>query len=112
MEFFDDLLSAVFQRLDASIKKNFEEQCVARLRRNEKSINPLLSCFVNDCLSRGVDIESGGAKYNWVMPSFVGVANLVDSLYAVKKAVFDNHELSLCRLRDALNSNFKDNETI
>ena len=111
-ETFDDLLSAVFRRLDASIKKNFEEQCVARLRRNEKSINPLLSCFVNDCLSRGVDIESGGAKYNWVMPSFVGVANLVDSLYAVKKAVFDNHELSLCRLRDALNSNFKDNETL
>ena len=111
-ESFDDLLQKVFSKLDFSIRSNFEEQNNGRKRRSEKALNPLLSCFVNDCLERGVDIESGGAKYNWIMPSFVGVANLVDSLYAIKKVVFDNRELSLCQLKTVLDVNFKDEEAL
>ena len=109
---FDSLLDAFFARLDERIKNNFDAECRSRSVRAQNSINPLLSCFVNDCLKRGLDIERGGAQYNWIMPSFVGMANLVDSLYAVKTLVFDEKKLTLCELKSAADSNFEDSEAL
>ena len=75
-------------------------------------MNPLLSCFVNDCLARGKDIENDGARYNWIMPSFVGMANLVDSLYVLKKIVYDQKEYTVCQLKEILDNNFDGNERL
>jgi formate C-acetyltransferase len=109
---FDGHLSEILRRLDLIIQRNFEEQKRLRAYRAEHSLNPLLSCFVNDCLGRGLDIEQGGAKYNWIMPSFVGMANLVDSLFALKTVVYERGELSLCALRQILEENFEGNEPL
>ena len=109
-ESLDSLVAAILVRLDEKIKRNFERELENRRKRAEGAVNPLLSCFVNDCLSRGLDIERGGARYNWIMPSFVGVANLVDSLYAVKKTVFDGREMTLRELKAILDTNFEGNE--
>ncbi len=109
---FDSLLDALFDRLDARIQSNFEAECHNRAVRAENSINPLLSCFVNDCLERGLDIERGGAQYNWIMPSFVGMANLVDSLYAVKTLVFEEKKLTLAELKSAADSDFEGSEAL
>ena len=46
------------------------------------------------------------------MPSFVGMANLVDSLYAIKVLVYDKKELSLAQLKTALDNNFEGNEAL
>ena len=75
-------------------------------------MNPLLSCFVNDCLKSGTDIERGGAKYNWIMPSFVGMANLVDSIYVLKKIVYENKEYNITELKKILDNNFDGNEAL
>ena len=107
---FDSHLQALFDILDARIKANFENENNNRKRRANETINPLLSCFVNDCLKRGTDIEKGGAKYNWIQPSFVGMANLVDALYVLKKLVYDTKEYTVCRLKELLDSNFENNE--
>ncbi len=107
---FDELLSAVFQNLDDKIKVNFESENRYRKLRAELNFNPLLSCVVNDCLERGLDIECGGAVYNWIMPSFVGMANLVDSLYAVNKIVFEGNEMSIEELKAMLDRNFEGDE--
>ena len=109
---FEDLVSAIFNKLDGYIKRNFEIECAKRLHRAENSMNPLLSCFVNDCLEKGVDIEHGGGRYNWVMPSFVGMANLVDSLYAIKTLVYDKKQIKLLELVDILEKNFEGNEAL
>lgn len=104
---FDDLLTAYFKALDAHILKNHREQQEWRQYRYERGLEPLLSCFVNDCLARGTDIEQDGARYNWIMPSFVGVANLVDSLYAIRTAVFDEKWLTLDQLRVMMAADFE-----
>ena len=109
---FDELVESVFEKLDVRIKQNFEKENRERKVRCENSLNPLLSCFVNDCLERGLDIEKGGAKYNWIMPSFVGMANLVDSLYAVRKTVFEEKRMTLCGLKEILDCNFDNNEAL
>ena len=106
------LISRFFALLDASIKQNFEIQNSYRVIRKEHSIKPLLSCFVNDCLRDGVDIERGGARYNWIMPSFVGMANVVDALYALDEICFKEHSLSIAELKGILDSNFEGNEAL
>lgn len=111
-ESFDKHLDEIFLRLDGIIERNFMEQNNHRSVRLENSMNPLLSCFVNDCLKRGLDIERGGARYNWIMPSFVGMANLVDSLFALKKAVYEEKRLGLCDLKKILEDNFEGNEEL
>ncbi|MBQ8741810.1 MAG: hypothetical protein IJZ03_00410 [Clostridia bacterium] len=105
-------ISALLEKLDNSIKNNYLEQNRLRKQRTEHSMNPLLSCFVNDCLSLGIDIERGGARYNWIMPSFVGMANLVDSIYVLKKIVYENKEYTVCELKEILDNNFEGNEAL
>jgi len=107
---FDHLMKTFFEVLDNSIHANFEIQLELRKHRRDHSSNPLLSCLVNDCLERGIDIEQGGARYNWIMPSFVGMANLVDSLYAIKQLVFDKKEITIKEFRTILDSNFENHE--
>lgn len=109
---FNEMLSAVFAVLDASIKNNFEGLNNTRKVRSDNSMNPILSCFVNDCLSRGKDIEQGGAKYNWIMPSFVGIANLVDSLYVLKEVVFGTNEFTIGEIKNIIDNNFDGNEAL
>ena len=108
----DEHLSVLFGELDENIKNNYREQNKRRKLRAENSMNPLLSCFVNDCLALGTDIEKGGARYNWIMPSFVGMANLVDSVYALKKTVYEDHEYSMTEFKEILDRNFEGHEAL
>jgi formate C-acetyltransferase len=46
------------------------------------------------------------------MPSFVGMANLVDSLYALKTVVYDRGEMTLSEFKKILDENFEGNEAL
>lgn len=109
---FDALLAAVFENLDTHIRDNYNSENWHRGYRAKHSVNPLLSCFVNDCLALGTDIEQGGARYNWIMPSFVGMANLVDALYVIKTMIFDEKKMTLCQYKEILDSDFAGNEAL
>ena len=108
----DELIEEILSRLDAIIKRNFELQSLEREKRKQNSQNPLLSAFVNDCLSLGTDIERGGARYNWIMPSFVGMANLVDSLVAIDRLVFTEKRYTVRTFKEILDKNFDGNESL
>lgn len=73
---------------------------------------PLASCVISDCLERGLDFDQGGARYNWVENSFVGLANLVDGMVAVKKLVFETGKLSLSEFHDILKDDFTGHEEL
>ena len=109
---FEALLKVYFEKLDASIARNFEEQNNFRRVRTARSVHPLLSAFVKDCLEEGVDIEKGGARYNWIMPSFVGMANLVDGLTVLKKMIFEEKRMTMTEYRVILEADFAGNEAL
>lgn len=67
---------------------------------------PYLSSMVDDCISRGKTPEQGGAVYNFTGPQGFGVANITDSLYAIKKLVYEEKRFTLCELKEALDNNF------
>jgi formate C-acetyltransferase len=101
----DALLEAYFARIAEGIRENLLNESRWRAERARYALDPLLSCFVNDCLKKGRDIEAGGARYNWIMPSFVGLSNTVDALAAIEKLVFGGGT-SFAELRDALSRDF------
>jgi formate C-acetyltransferase len=66
----------------------------------------LCSALVDDCIERGLNLKEGGAVYDFISDLQVGIANLGDSLAAIKKLVFEEKKLSNDELWDALQSNF------
>ena len=73
---------------------------------------PLLSCGMEPCVKRGVDVSAGGAKYNSTGTAGVGVSNTADALAAIKKFVFDDKKYSGAELLSALKSNWEGREAL
>ena len=94
------------QRLSGHIGDAVAEQNEARRQRQVHGGKPLQSIFTRDCIARGLDIDDGGARYNWVECSLVGLANLADSLYVINEEVFRQQRLTLPELQDVLQANF------
>ena len=66
------------------------------------------SSMVDNCLDRGKTLKNGGAMYDYVSQSNIGMSVVGDSLAAVKKLVFEEKSLNFEELRSALASNFSD----
>ena len=65
------------------------------------------SCTVNYSLERGKTLKNGGAEYDYVSSSSIGMSVVGDSLAAIKKLVFEDKKLTLRQLRDAMDHNFE-----
>ena len=70
----------------------------------------LCSALCEDCIGRGLTLKEGGAVYDFISGLQVGIANLADSLAAVKKLVFEEKKLTTEQLWDALMSDFAGEE--
>lgn len=78
--------------------------CDIALEENVADI--LCSTLVEDCLGRGKPIKEGGAVYDFISGLQVGIANLGDSLAAIKKCVFEDRTITTAELWDALLDDF------
>jgi len=73
---------------------------------------PYLSILIDNCLEKGKDLTQGGAIYNYIGPQGVGLADVVDSLSALKKLVFEEKLMNFSELQSILRNNFRGNERI
>ena len=69
-----------------------------------------LSLFIDDCIEKGKDYYSGGARYNTTYIQCTGLGTLTDSFSALKKHVFDEKRYTMRQMLDALRDNFKGEE--
>ncbi|MBQ4145949.1 MAG: glycyl radical protein, partial [Clostridia bacterium] len=67
---------------------------------------PFLSSMIEDCIHRGKTTQEGGAVYNFTGPQGFGVANMADSLYAIKTLVYEQKKFTLGELKEALAHNY------
>lgn len=70
----------------------------------------LCSALTQDCIGRGKTIKEGGAIYDFISGLQVGIANLADSLAAIKKLVFEEKKLTCEQLWMALEDDFQSEE--
>lgn len=104
---FEYIISKIKENIDFYVKQMIHGSNIVDIGHKEHAPVPLLSCFINNCLSNGKDINYGGAKYNFSGVQGIGIANLSDSLHALKKIVFEEKRISLSEALEALNSNFE-----
>jgi formate C-acetyltransferase len=102
----------------------FETQCLFILEQGVTGNNqlgriyqdhhpaPLLSAMLDGCVKSGRGVTRGGATYNSSGVALTGLADVVDSLMAVKKLVFDEQKVSFKALKKAIDTNFKEDVAI
>ncbi|NQT50496.1 hypothetical protein HQ576_00510, partial [bacterium] len=66
--------------------------------------------FTRDCVAKGRHFDAGGARYNWSVVSYQGLANAADSLAAVRKLVYDEQAVAPQQLLDALAADWQGHE--
>ncbi|MBP7401955.1 MAG: hypothetical protein KBA30_05005 [Clostridia bacterium] len=103
---------AVFAQIDAQV-----DRATAYVRRFEPwwpSINPspVLAGTFPDCLATGRDIGQAGPKYNNTGCMGAGLANIADSLMAVRRLVYEERRLPMDSLIAALDADFVGSEDL
>lgn len=73
---------------------------------------PYISALVDGCLESGKDSNAGGARYNFLTVEGIALSTAVDSLAAVKKLVFDDRQITMEQLVEALQANFDGHESL
>ena len=73
---------------------------------------PFLSSVIEKCMLQGMDVTQGGAKYNLSGIQMIQVANLADSLAALKSLVYEQQLVSREEFLKALQQNFEGYEIL
>ncbi len=69
-----------------------------------------LSLYIDDCIEKGKDYYSGGARYNTTYIQCTGLGTITDCLTALKKHVFEDHRYSMDEILRACAVNWKGEE--
>jgi len=109
---FEDVKEAFLGQLsyvvDAAVRHgDIKDEIIAKFFPN-----PLLSSTIEGCLESGYDIAQGGARYSHVSLGAQGLATVVNSLSAIRWAVFEEKLLTLEELVNHLRNNFAGAENI
>ena len=103
---YDGLLVSIRDKIRHYIRLMVEGSNICDIGHRDWAPVPLLSSFVEDCIANGKDITAGGARYNFSGVQGIGIANLSDSLHALKGMVFDQQRMSFDELLAVLKANF------
>jgi pyruvate formate-lyase/glycerol dehydratase family glycyl radical enzyme len=95
---FDDVWNAYSAQVSHFMGQMVKGMAVLDQAIAELVPSPFASAMVDGPMEKGLDLTRGGAIYNSTGVQLIGFSNVVDSLYAVKKAVFEDGAMSLAEL--------------
>ena len=80
-------------------------------KASERDVPDILcSALTDDCIGRGKTIKEGGAVYDFISGLQVGIANMADSLEAIKKLVYEEKKITPAQLWNAILDDFQSEE--
>ncbi|WP_024613350.1 glycyl radical protein [Clostridium sp. Ade.TY] len=106
MKTFEEFYNAYKKQMKYCIELLVNADNSIDVAHMERCPLPYLSSMIDDCIKRGKSVQEGGAIYNFTGPQGFGVANMADSLYAIKKLVFDEKKVTLKEYKEALINNY------
>ena len=103
---FETLLEAYKNHLRIAIARlvegvNRDQELKARFQPQ-----PLRSLLIDSCIDAGLEYNAGGARYNWSVINVCGLANVIDSLAAVRQMVYEKRQVDAAELLEALRKDF------
>ncbi len=109
---FDTVLAAFRSDLQKIIPEVLQQLNIYFAARAQHRPQPIRSLFMDDCVDRGRDFNAGGARYNWSIINVAGLANVADSLEALRSVIFTGKVVTPRQLRDILDHNFDGHEAL
>lgn len=106
MTTFEEFYDAYKKQMDYFISLLVNADNAIDVTHAERCPLPFLSCMVDDCIKRGISVQEGGAVYNFTGPQGFGIANMADSLYAVRQLVYRDKKVSMEEYKEALLWNY------
>ena len=106
MTTFDEFYDAYKAQMEYFISLMVNADNAIDVAHAERCPLPFQSSMIDDCIGRGKSLQEGGAIYNFTGPQGFGIANMTDSLYAIKKLVFEEKKLTLTEFKEALDDNY------
>ena len=106
MKTFEEFYDAYKKQMEYCISLLVNADNAIDVAHAERCPLPFLSCMVDDCMKRGMSVQEGGAVYNFTGPQGFGIANMADSLYAVRQLVYRDKKISMEELKEALAWNY------
>ena len=106
MTTFEEFYDAYKKQMDYFISLLVNADNAIDVAHAERCPLPFLSCMVDDCIKRGLSVQEGGAVYNFTGPQGFGIANMADSLYAVRQLVYRDRKVSMEEYKEALVWNY------
>jgi pyruvate formate-lyase/glycerol dehydratase family glycyl radical enzyme len=104
---FEEFLNAFYQQLDFVIQKIVEATNIRDKLFADYFPAPFISVFMGGCFKKKKDVTQGGAFYDaegiLLMNS---IANIVDSLFVIKKLIFEEKQFNFKELLKAIDENF------
>ncbi len=107
---FGDLFTAWQEQIRYYASKTVEVDTAVDTALEELVPDILCSAFVDDCIARGKTIKEGGSKYDFISGLQVGIANLGNSMAAIKKLVFEEKRITKQQLIEAIENDFEGEE--
>ena len=110
METYEDLLKA----WDVTVREMTRYSVIVENaidKASERDVPDILcSALTDDCIGRGKTIKEGGAVYDFISGLQVGIANMADSLAAIKKLVYEEKKITREQLWNAILDDFQSPE--
>ncbi len=103
---FEKFFNAYEKQMEYNISLLVNADNAIDVAHAERCPLPFLSSMIEDCIGSGKTVQEGGAIHNFTGPQGFGIANMVDSLYAIKTLVYENHAVTLEEYKEALDNNF------
>jgi len=111
-ESFDHVVDAFEKQLEHFVDiKVAGNQFIERMYA-ENAPAVFLSVLIDDCIEKGRDYNDGGPRYNTNYIQCVGIGTITDSLSAIRKHVFEEGEMTMSDVVDALASDFEGAEEL
>ncbi len=111
-ETFNELFSAYKKQLEYFINIKIKGNIIIERIYAKYMPSVFLSILIDDCIAKGKDYHSGGARYNTSYIQGVGIGSITDSLTAIKYHVFAKKDVRMQRLLKALRGDFKGYEAL
>ena len=106
MKTFEEFVDAYKTQMDYFIRLMVNADNAIDQAHAERMPLPFLASMVDDCIKKGKTCEQGGSVYNFTGPQGFGIANVADSLFAIKKLVFEEKKVSMAEYKKALMFNY------
>lgn len=106
--FYSDFIKEATRLVHLSLRQ--QDYYTENTEKNRPSF--LLSSMLDDCLERGRNMHGGGVRYHDYGATPLALPNTIDSIIAIKKAVFDDKICTGEELVRALKADFKGYETL